>query len=374
MACQHAERCGGCPMIGLSYADQLAHKRGRVVSSLARYPSLEFVYTDPVVEADPVVGYRTRAKLIVGRGGDLGLYARGGGHEVVDIPSCLVLSPLLSRVSAVLRARIREDEASGGALASRSADGKGVLRALDLREIRGEREGVLVTLVAERGASLDVERMRQAAKALHESTPDILGVALNVHSGDSPQVLGQETIVLCGVTTALDRVGDSMHLATYGSFVQAHRRQAERVHHAVQQALGLTDQKPKNVRVLDLYGGSGSIALALAKRGAHVALVEAFAPAAEQAQRAAKEQHLDVIARAGDVANVLATSSRARRPSTRPSSTRRGVGRARACASSWRAWICRASHTYRATQRRSRATSITSRASAIAPRPYARST
>ena len=252
-------------MIGLAYADQLTHKRGRVVNALARYPSLEFVYTDPVLEADPVVGYRTRAKLIVGRGGDLGLYARGGGHEVVDIPSCLVLSPILSRVAAALRSRIRLDEASGGTLASRGGDGKGSLRALDLREIRGDREGALVTLVVERGASLDVERFRATALAICESVPEVLGVALNLHSGDSPQVLGQETIVLCGVTTALDRVGDSLHLATYGSFVQAHRKQAERVHRTLEQALGLSDTKGSRLRVLDLYGGSGAIALALAK-------------------------------------------------------------------------------------------------------------
>ncbi len=301
MACVHAERCGGCPMIGLAYADQLTHKRGRVVNALARYPSLAFVYADPVIEADPVVGYRTRAKLIVGRGGDLGLYARGGGHEVVDIPNCLVLSPLLSRVTAVLRARIREDEANGGALASRSGDGKG-LRALDLREIRGDREGVLVTLVAEGGA--DIERYRAAAQAICDSTPDVLGVALNLHLGDSPQVLGRETIVLCGVTTAVDRVGDSLHIATYGSFVQAHRKQAERVHRALEHALGLPT-KGARLSVLDLYGGSGAIALALAKEGARVEMVEAFAPAAEQAQRAAKDQKLDVVARAGDVAAVL---------------------------------------------------------------------
>lgn len=292
-------------MIGLAYADQLTHKRGRVVNALARYPSLEFVYTDPVLEADPVVGYRTRAKLIVGRGGDLGLYARGGGHEVVDIPSCLVLSPILSRVAAALRSRIRLDEASGGTLASRGGDGKGSLRALDLREIRGDREGALVTLVVERGASLDVERFRATALAICESVPEVLGVALNLHSGDSPQVLGQETIVLCGVTTALDRVGDSLHLATYGSFVQAHRKQAERVHRTLEQALGLSDTKGSRLRVLDLYGGSGAIALALAKKGARVQLVEAFAPAAEQAQRAALDQQLDVVARAGDVAAVL---------------------------------------------------------------------
>src|SRR5262245_5794008 len=88
VACEHADRCGGCPIIGLPYGEQLALKRGRVVQSVSRYPTLELVYTEPVSPASGITGYRTRAKLIVAQGGKLGLYAKGGGHQVVDIPNC----------------------------------------------------------------------------------------------------------------------------------------------------------------------------------------------------------------------------------------------------------------------------------------------
>jgi 23S rRNA (uracil1939-C5)-methyltransferase len=53
--CEHAEECGGCPIIGLSYEEQLSLKRGRVVQSLSRYGALELVYTEPVAAAEPVV-------------------------------------------------------------------------------------------------------------------------------------------------------------------------------------------------------------------------------------------------------------------------------------------------------------------------------
>src|SRR5947209_19093659 len=55
VVCEHADRCGGCPIIGLPYGEQLAMKRGRVVQSASRYPSLELVYTEPVAAADPIV-------------------------------------------------------------------------------------------------------------------------------------------------------------------------------------------------------------------------------------------------------------------------------------------------------------------------------
>ena len=58
-------------------------------------------------------------------------------------------------------------------------------------------------------------------------------------------------------------------------------------------------------RILDLYGGSGSIALGLAAAGAHVHMVESFAPAVAQAEEAARAQALDLRAECADVAESL---------------------------------------------------------------------
>src|SRR4051812_1666551 len=85
VACEHADRCGGCPAIALPYAEQLALKQARVVEATAKYPALEDVRTEKVVGAEAVVEYRTRAKLIVAPGGRIGLFGKGGGHQVVDI-------------------------------------------------------------------------------------------------------------------------------------------------------------------------------------------------------------------------------------------------------------------------------------------------
>ncbi|HEX8794941.1 MAG TPA: pseudouridine synthase [Polyangiaceae bacterium] len=310
VACEHADRCGGCPVIGLSYAEQLALKRGRVVQSVARYASLELLYTEPVAAAPTVVGYRTRAKLIVGQSGRMGLFAKGGGHQVVDIPRCRVLAPVLARVATLLRARVAAAEADGGCLAPYDAPGGGTLRAVDLREVRDEDHArALVTFVVQRDRVRDLAPLEEAAKRLMKEMPEIAGVAVNFHEGDAPQILGAETVPLAGATSVPDRVGASVHMATYGSFVQAHRGQAMRVHAMLAEALGLgkgasDDKRP---RVLDLYGGSGAIALGLATAGAKVRLVESFPAAVSQAREAAAAQGLDVEAEQGDVAGVLRT-------------------------------------------------------------------
>ncbi len=291
--CEHSGRCGGCPGIALPYAEQLALKRSRVVSAMMRYPSLEAVSPEPAIAADPVVGYRTRAKLMVGPAGEIGLYARGGGHVVVDVPRCQVLCPTIAAVVRAIRVRIKR-----GALEQ--------VRAIDVREVAppDAEPRALVTLVVARGQGSDrtVERLQDVARQMLEEIPELIGVAVNFQDEGSVQVLGNDTRLLAGEGRALDRVGQSTQIATFGSFVQAHRGQTGRVHELVTGALrGL----PGRPRVLDLYGGSGAIAIAVARSGADVHLVESFGPAVHAALDAARYAEVALTAEHNDVATAV---------------------------------------------------------------------
>jgi 23S rRNA (uracil1939-C5)-methyltransferase len=342
VACEHAERCAGCPLIDLPYSTQLAHKRGRLVEAIAGYPSLEVTYVEKAMPAEPVVGYRTRAKFVVApsepdradpaaesKGLFVGLYASGGGHVVLDTPGCRVVGPALAEVASAIRLLSAEP---GSILArpspstpSNSTRGPQVLlRAVDLREARdGDTSAVLVTWVASRDDVRTpeiLEELRAAARTLRARVPSVAGVALNLREGDSPQVLGSELLVLDGATNVVDRIGGVAHLATYGAFVQAHRGQAQKVHAVVGDALGIGPGD----RVLDLYGGSGAIGLSLAARGAHVHLVESFAPAAKLALESARSLPPGsgtFEATAGEVSEVLARLS-TRDAATRDAATR----------------------------------------------------
>jgi 23S rRNA (uracil1939-C5)-methyltransferase len=302
VACAHADRCGGCPLIGLTYSEQLDIKRGRVAASAARYPSLSLVPAAEVAPASPVVGYRSRAKLIVGPKGDLGLFAKGGGHTVVDIPQCLVVSPRLSAAAAFLRQRIREHLETRGPLCPFDPESNtGALRAIDLRETQDEgNHQLLLTLVMQQENASPEAALAVEAELLAQGIGTVAGVAVNYHVADAPQILGPETRLLWGKAVLPDRVGASVHHATFGSFVQAHRGQSARVHAWLAESINTPQAK-----VLDLYGGSGAIALAFAARGADVHLIEAFAPAAESARAAAMAQGLSLTADAQDVATAL---------------------------------------------------------------------
>jgi 23S rRNA (uracil1939-C5)-methyltransferase len=250
---------------------------------------------------------------MVAAGSRVGLYGKDGSHDVVDTPMCVVLSPALSSVVANLRERIARDEEAGGPLAPRVSQEQGGLTAIDVREVRtGEDVRVLVTWVVAPGRRVKLESLRAAAASLLQDMPVVHGVAVNLHDGHSPQVLGAETLLLAGQGWAKDEVGASVHRATVGSFVQAHRGQAARVHAAIADVVFAgRDRKP---RVLDLYGGSGAIALGLASRGADVVMVESFGPACEQASLAARDAGVMMSVVSSDVGKALSALSRNARP------------------------------------------------------------
>jgi 23S rRNA (uracil1939-C5)-methyltransferase len=296
--CPHADRCSGCPLIDRTYAEQLEYKRDRLARAIAAYPSLRDTGIDPPQAANPRTGYRTRAKLIVAPGPRIGLFAKGGGHIVVDIPECRVLSPALLETAARIRGLLASPpQTADGALIASGVGSTGALSAVDVREIDGDaNSSVLVTLV------IDLERkpsqavLLAAANAIRTAAPRVVGVAASFRREDSPQVLGGLPIVISGPAATG---------ATYGSFAQAHPAEAARVRDVVSRELAKRTGSLLHLRVLDLYGGSGATSLVLARSGARTTLVDSFAPAADGARAAARDQGLpEIDVRTGDAAHI----------------------------------------------------------------------
>ncbi len=278
VTCPHHPTCPGCPLLSLPAADQLADKQGRVAAALAAYPELGTVTPAPITGAEQLVDYRVRAKLVAERG-RLGLY-RERSHEVVDVPECRVLRPALRAIANELRGSLPPD-----------------VTGVDLREADA---GTLVTLIARRGASR--ERLIDFASGLGQRVPGVLGVALSLRDPDSPQLLGDEPVVVWGEAELEHHFSKDapFHLAAPGSFTQVHPEQAARLHSAIER--GLTERlAPLSGRsLLELHSGSGLLGLRLARAGARLTLVEAFEPAVRRASEAARRQGLKIDARAGD--------------------------------------------------------------------------
>ncbi|NUO48516.1 MAG: class I SAM-dependent RNA methyltransferase [Polyangiaceae bacterium] len=269
MSCPHLDRCSGCPAMHLDYPAQLEKKAERVARALGGYPELAGLERSKAAAADPPLAYRSRAKWMVGKDGELGLFAKGADHEVVDIPECRVVEPVILEVGRALRGILR-DPALGPVA--------GKLRAVDLRAARTKGAGarVLVTFVAPRN-TLARDEVVALARALERACPQVAGVALNETSPRAIQVLGHGTELVSGVSSVPDDIGSVTVTATFGAFVQAHRGQAAAIEQAIVDAVRGLGGAP---RVLELFAGSGAFALALAGAAARVDAVESHAPAA----------------------------------------------------------------------------------------------
>jgi 23S rRNA (uracil1939-C5)-methyltransferase len=299
--CPHGARCGGCTELGVPYPEQLEKKRARVQSALLPYPALVAAPLLEIRPASPVTEYRTRIKWMVGPQGELGLYARGGGHDVVDLPGCGVIAPVLARVGEVVRQALRE-----GAFAAKGSP-RGALRAIDAREIAGDgTASALLTLAWDRDRAPGPEAVREIALRLTRAEERIAGVASSLVDPRSPQVLGPRALPVLGASEQRDRIGSTTAIASFGSFVQAHRGQAAAIQEELR-ALLPRHRQGKRPWVIDLYGGSGWTALAMAEAGADVSLVESYGPAAESVLASAKEKRLAVEAIARKVEDALSS-------------------------------------------------------------------
>lgn len=288
--CPHADRCAGCPLIAEPYPAQLSYKQNAVAQALARYAELAEVTPEATTPAEPLLGYRLRAKL-VSKGRSLGLYAKGS-HFVVDIPQCRVLSPVVARTVAAVREALPFSFP---------------LLALDVREAD---RGTLVTLVV--APDLSEGEVRRAAEALMERHPEILGVSSSRRAPRSAQVLGTSPAPLVGLATAPHRLGAGIpfHEAIPGGFVQAHAGQTVKLHAAIEAALSRTLGGLRGRRILELYAGAGALALRLAAKGAQVTAVDSFAPNLAKLERTARAQKLQLCTLALPAEDALATGER----------------------------------------------------------------
>jgi 23S rRNA (uracil1939-C5)-methyltransferase len=277
--CDHGERCGGCALLGRTRAEQAEHKRALVSAAFSGYRALAALSIGEVAQATALIGYRTRAKLVVSRAGAIGLFAQGS-HDVVDIPRCRVLAPAVADAVATVRALLAAEPSARNAL-----DG------IDVREVLDEHgAGALVTLIGPEQARGELERLA----ALVAAAPHVRGVAISMRERDSPTVLGAAPQVVNGPLAVRDRLSASgpYQLVAHGSFTQAHREQAATLASRVQERLSAAVGGLSGKRVLELYAGSGGLALGLAAQGAQLQLVERYAPGLELVAQAAREQNL----------------------------------------------------------------------------------
>lgn len=262
--CGHFLDCGGCDLLHAALPAQHRFKRALVAEALERALS----EVAPVVASPRALGYRALAKLVVGPGGALGSY-RPRSHDVVDMAGCLVHAPEAEGIVAAIRGLLQEAEAAAPI----------ELRYALVRASLDERRAI-VLLVIRRPDARGLDRLVR----MLEARDDVAVVAVHVNDSPGDELLGPEPYrVVVDKGPLRERIGENVHVLAPGAFAQVNPLAAAELYRVV--AGLLQPRLGEGAEVLDLYAGSGGIALALARAGAaRVVAVEA----SEQALAAAR--------------------------------------------------------------------------------------
>ena len=273
--CGHVPICGGCRHQDFEYAEQLRHKERQVASSLAHLGGLRAAVRS-AIPAPSLFHYRNKMEYSFGRDAagtlTLGLHRRGFFDRSFDLERCHIATPISSEIVAATRAWALEEKLEP----YETRRHVGLLRFLVVRE--GIRTGqVMVNLVA----TEDHPAFQRFATRLTSQFPRVASVLLNLTRRKAQVAAGEEERVLAGRDRIEERLGGLVFEISSASFFQTNTEQGERLLETALEGLALAGTE----RVLDLYSGTGTFTLPIARRAAEGIGVESSEAAVRDAER-----------------------------------------------------------------------------------------
>jgi len=281
--CEAFPCCGGCAFRHISYEAELVIKHREAGETLRRIGGIE-LEPEPIMGAESPERYRNKALLpVCMENGRMraGYYARHS-HRVVYSADCRLQPEVFSRLARAVCAWAEE----AGCSVYDEGTGKGLLRHIYLRQTQ-ERTQLLACLVINGKGVPQADRLIARLRA---ENPAVKGVLLNHNMQDTNVVLGPEETLLWDAGQITETLCGLEFTLSPQSFFQVNPKQAERLYRLAGEMVALSGERALtgNERVLDLYCGTGTIGLTMARDCAELVGVEAVPQAVEDARRNAE--------------------------------------------------------------------------------------
>ena len=290
--CPYFGKCGGCDYQHMSYTEELWAKRQRVQDALSRIGGTD-VRVEEVLGAKDPTHYRNKSQYPVGADGAIGFY-QARSHKVVPIRECLIQSEVSDRTALAVGEWMKRykvppyDERTG----------KGLLRHI---YVRVNQKGESLCCVVANGRQLP--REPELAAYICAAAPKTVGVVLNTNTDRGNVILGRKYRTLWGQDFLMDTLCGLTFKLSVPSFYQVNRAQAQVLYGKALEFAGLTGEET----VLDLYCGTGTITLCLAKQAKRAIGAEIVPPAIEDAKENAKRNGVENVEFfCGDASDVAA--------------------------------------------------------------------
>jgi 23S rRNA (uracil1939-C5)-methyltransferase len=247
------EGCGGCRFQDLAYEAQLEAKAAQVHEALRRIGGLADVQLEPAVPAESVFHYRNKLEYSFARVEDrvgLGLHRAGRWDEVLDIDKCWLTTDIGNGVRNAVREWARAE-----ALAPFDQETQeGFLRHLVVREGRNTGQ-VLVLLVTAHG-KLPEESLVETLRRF----PEVRSVHHAVNHSPA-EVTNVPSRLLWGEEAIEEEILGLRFRLRPNAFLQTNTAMCEVLYRLAGEYASLGVEET----VYDLYCGTGTIALSLAR-------------------------------------------------------------------------------------------------------------
>ena len=279
--CPIAEKCGGCCFAHIKYNAELEIKAQQVADNFKRLGKLDIV-PDPIIPSPSAERYRNKAQYPVGSDGkfaSIGFYAPMT-HRIIDCADCLLQPKEFAEITDIFRDWIREKKIP----VYSEADGTGLLRHVYIRKAAAT-EQIMVCAVANGEKLPEADDLIERLKTVN----GVASIILNINREKTNVVLGKECRTLWGSDFITDELcGLKFNLSAL-SFYQVNHDGAEVLYGKAKEYASLTGGET----LVDLYCGTGTIGLTMAKNVKKLIGVEIVPQAVENAKENAKLNGID---------------------------------------------------------------------------------
>jgi len=294
-ACPAFGPCGGCDFLHMHYEEELRAKQKRITDALTRVGGLSIPIA-PIIGADEQSHYRNKAIFAVGDGSVTGFYRRRS-HQIIPVANCLIQAKSANRAALALR----EWMTAHNIPAYQETTGKGLIRHLFVREAQSS--GKSAVCIVATSAKLPLQDI--LIETIRRHCPEASSILLCVNRDLGNVVLEGKFRTLWGEDALTDTLCGLKFRLSPRSFFQINPPQAERLYEKAREYAGLTGEET----LLDLYCGTGTITLIMAKHAKQAIGAEIVPPAIADAEENARANGIKnaefLLGDAGEAAKQL---------------------------------------------------------------------
>jgi 23S rRNA (uracil1939-C5)-methyltransferase len=272
--CESFKKCGGCSFRHMSYGEELRVKKSFILDSFRKIAHIDLPSLD--ISYGVTENYRNKAQypLAIADNGEVtfGFYARNS-HRVCTAKNCKLQPPIFAEIAETIADFLTKEKIP----VYNETTAKGTARHIYIRQGHYSKQ-IMACIVVKDWLSPETA---ESFKACLLNKFDIKHIVQNKNSENTNVILGTENRTIHGTNIEDVMCGNTIELSA-SAFYQVNTPMAEKLYAKAEEFVANTGE---NARLLDLYCGTGTIGLSLARKVQSVTGIDCVEESIENARK-----------------------------------------------------------------------------------------